>query len=41
MFSEYDKLDVLVNNAGVMYHPEQKTTEGIETHFCTNYLGKL
>lgn len=35
-----DKLDVLVNNAGVMAIPElQRTPEGREMQFATNYLG--
>lgn len=37
--SKYDSLDILINNAGVMYHPEVRTNEGNETHFCINYLG--
>jgi len=32
-------LHVLVNNAGVMYLPEQHTTEGWEMQFATNHLG--
>lgn len=35
-----NKLDVLVNNAGVMAIPElQRTPEGREMQFATNYLG--
>lgn len=35
-----DKLDVLVNNAGVMAIPDlQRTPEGREMQFATNYLG--
>lgn len=35
-----EKLDVLINNAGVMAIPElQRTPEGREMQFATNYLG--
>ena len=37
--TEYSHLDVLINNAGVMCHPQAKTTDGYELHFQTNYLG--
>lgn len=36
----YTKIDVLINNAGIMFHPYEITGEGFETHFATNYLGK-
>ena len=32
-------LDVLVNNAGVMAVPEQRTVDGFELQFATNHLG--
>ncbi|XP_075710110.1 polyprenol dehydrogenase isoform X2 [Rhinoderma darwinii] len=32
-------LHVLVNNAGVMVVPEQRTEDGFEQHFGVNYLG--
>ncbi len=32
-------LDVLVNNAGVMAVPEQRTSDGFELQFATNHLG--
>lgn len=35
----YDRLDVLVNNAGVMAIPFKKTTDGFEMQFGTNHLG--
>ena len=36
---EYDGLDVLVNNAGVLGAPYGLTVDGVETHFATNHLG--
>ncbi len=37
---EYDHLDVLVNNAGVMALPKRwETPQGFEMHFGTNHLG--
>ncbi len=35
----YDKLDILMNNAGVMIPPYTKTKQGFELQFATNYLG--
>lgn len=35
----YDKLDVLINNAGVMATPYSKTKQGFEMQIGTNYLG--
>jgi NAD(P)-dependent dehydrogenase (short-subunit alcohol dehydrogenase family) len=32
-------VDVLINNAGVMWAPKSATTDGFETHFGTNHLG--
>lgn len=36
---KYSKIDALINNAGVMQTPEQKTTDGFEMQFGTNHLG--
>ena len=36
---ENDRLDLLVNNAGVMMPPYQKTEDGFELQFGVNYLG--
>jgi NAD(P)-dependent dehydrogenase (short-subunit alcohol dehydrogenase family) len=43
-FAEYfnqthTRLNVLINNAGVMYTPELKTEEGFELQFGVNFLG--
>lgn len=37
--SKYDKLDVLINNAGIMAIPYTKTEDGYESQLATNYLG--
>ena len=34
------KLDILINNAGVMMPPESKTEEGFELQFGVNFLEK-
>jgi NAD(P)-dependent dehydrogenase (short-subunit alcohol dehydrogenase family) len=36
---EYDKLDVLMNNAGIMMTPYHKTRDGFESQFGVNHLG--
>jgi NAD(P)-dependent dehydrogenase (short-subunit alcohol dehydrogenase family) len=37
--SKYNQLDILLNNAGVMWVPYGKTEDGFERHFGTNHLG--
>lgn len=37
--SEYERLDVLINNAGVMATPYGQTADGFELQFGTNHLG--
>lgn len=36
---EYEKLDILINNAGVMAIPLKRTAQGFEMQFGTNHLG--
>ncbi|MGV0740753.1 SDR family NAD(P)-dependent oxidoreductase [Mycolicibacterium sp. XJ870] len=35
----YQQIDLLINNAGVMYPPKQTTADGFELQFGTNHLG--
>ncbi|GHF59130.1 NAD(P)-dependent dehydrogenase (short-subunit alcohol dehydrogenase family) [Amycolatopsis bartoniae] len=35
----YPRIDLLINNAGVMYTPKQTTRDGFELQFGTNHLG--
>tara|TARA_B110000971_G_C19982546_1_gene488043 strand:- start:21 stop:920 length:900 start_codon:yes stop_codon:yes gene_type:complete len=37
--ADYDKLDVLINNAGVMMCPYSKTEDGFEMQMGTNHFG--
>jgi NAD(P)-dependent dehydrogenase (short-subunit alcohol dehydrogenase family) len=37
--SNYDSIDLLINNAGVMFTPKSTTKDGFELQFGTNHLG--
>jgi NAD(P)-dependent dehydrogenase (short-subunit alcohol dehydrogenase family) len=37
--SRHHTVDVLINNAGVMWVPKSETADGFEMHFGTNHLG--
>jgi NAD(P)-dependent dehydrogenase (short-subunit alcohol dehydrogenase family) len=37
--SAYPRIDLLINNAGVMWTPKQVTKDGFEMQFGTNHLG--
>lgn len=39
--SEYDRLDVLINNAGAVYAKRMLTPDGLESSFVVNYLAPL
>ncbi|MEL6539108.1 MAG: SDR family NAD(P)-dependent oxidoreductase, partial [Bacteroidota bacterium] len=36
---QFDWVDVLMNNAGIMATPPRKTNQGFEAQFATNHLG--
>ena len=38
-FSKYDKLHILINNAGIMMCPFKKTEDGFESQIGTNHFG--
>ncbi|XP_055523969.1 retinol dehydrogenase 13 isoform X2 [Wyeomyia smithii] len=37
--TRHTHIDVLINNAGIIFHPEERTTDGFEAHLQCNYLG--
>ncbi|VDN35261.1 unnamed protein product [Cylicostephanus goldi] len=41
ILKEEDKIDILINNAGVMFYPRyEKTVDGHEMTWQSNHLGK-
>ena len=38
-YTEETRIDVLMNNAGIMATPKSKTKDGFESQFGTNVLG--
>jgi len=37
--TRFERIDLLINNAGVMFPPKQTTEDGFELQFGTNHLG--
>ncbi|ODM91825.1 Short-chain dehydrogenase TIC 32, chloroplastic [Orchesella cincta] len=38
ILKEKDRVDILLNNAGIMFEPYELTEDGFESHFQVNYL---
>ena len=41
IFNEYDHLDLLINNAGIMHPPKTLNTQGYEIQFAVNHLSHM
>ena len=39
LYLGYPRIDLLVNNVGVFFHPPQVTVDGFDVTFQSNYLG--
>lgn len=39
VLGSFSRIDVLVNNAGIMAAPERRSADGFELHLATNHLG--
>lgn len=38
---DFDKVDVLINNAGIIFNKYDKTVDGFESHLQVNYLSQF
>lgn len=34
-----ESIDILINNAGIMFYPKETTVDGFEMHMAVNHLG--
>ena len=39
IIKQFDRIDILINNAGVMWCSKSISIDGNELHFATNHLG--
>ncbi|XP_021924780.1 retinol dehydrogenase 12-like isoform X2 [Zootermopsis nevadensis] len=39
ILNHFPRVDLLINNAGIMFVPYAETEDGFESHFAVNYLG--